>query len=74
MTRRVGRVGRSRTGRLRAAAWLGRALAAVLVLASASWAVEELRFFRIGTAATTGTYFQIGGVLASAISKPSGSR
>lgn len=37
-------------------------------------ALEELRFFRIGTAATTGTYFQIGGVLASAISKPPGSR
>jgi TRAP transporter TAXI family solute receptor len=36
--------------------------------------IEELRFFRIGTAATTGTYFQIGGVLASAISKPPGSR
>ena len=37
-------------------------------------ALDELQFFRIGTAATTGTYFQIGGVLASAISKPSGSR
>src|SRR5258707_494434 len=37
-------------------------------------ALDELKFFRIGTAATTGTYFQIGGVLASAISKPSGSR
>src|SRR5690348_14077009 len=37
-------------------------------------AIDELKFFRIGTAATTGTYFQIGGVLASAISKPSGSR
>jgi uncharacterized protein len=37
-------------------------------------AMDELKFFRIGTAATTGTYFQIGGVLASAISKPSGSR
>jgi uncharacterized protein len=37
-------------------------------------AVEDIRFFRIGTAATTGTYFQIGGVLASAISKPPGTR
>jgi uncharacterized protein len=37
-------------------------------------AAEELRFFRIGTAATTGTYFQIGGVLAAAISKPPGTR
>lgn len=37
-------------------------------------AVEDVLFFRIGTAATTGTYFQIGGVLASAISKPPGTR
>ena len=37
-------------------------------------AVEEVLFFRVGTAATTGTYFQIGGVLASAISKPPGTR
>jgi TRAP transporter TAXI family solute receptor len=36
--------------------------------------MEALQFFRIGTAAITGTYFQIGGVLASAISKPPGSR
>src|SRR5690348_5401913 len=35
---------------------------------------DEIRFFRIGTAATTGTYFQIGGMLANAISKPPGSR
>jgi len=35
---------------------------------------DEVRFFRIGTAATTGTYFQIGGMLANAISKPPGSR
>lgn len=51
----------------------GLLLAAVLLPAGAA-ALEELRFFRIGTAATTGTYFQIGGVLASAISKPPGSR
>lgn len=35
---------------------------------------DDIRFFRIGTAATTGTYFQIGGMLANAISKPPGSR
>jgi uncharacterized protein len=46
------------------------ALAFVLIARAA----EELPVFRIGTAATTGTYFQIGGVLASAISKPSGTR
>jgi uncharacterized protein len=32
------------------------------------------RFFRIGTAATTGTYFQIGAEIANAISKPPGTR
>lgn len=37
-------------------------------------ATDDIRFFRIGTAATTGTYFQIGGMLANAISKPPGSR
>ena len=37
-------------------------------------ALNELSFFRIGTAATTGTYFQIGGVIATAISKPPGAR
>lgn len=49
-------------------------LAAVLALPVGASAMDQLRFFRIGTAATTGTYFQIGGVLASAISKPPGSR
>src|SRR6516164_4745191 len=34
---------------------------------------EETRFFRIGAAATAGSFFEIGGVLASAISKPSDS-
>ena len=37
-------------------------------------ATDDIRYFRIGTAATTGTYFQIGGMLANAISKPPGSR
>ena len=37
-------------------------------------ALNELSFFRIGTAATTGTYFQIGGVLASALSRAPGTR
>jgi len=55
----------------------GVAAALMLGLAAAPVAgagMDELKFFRIGTAATTGTYFQVGGVLASAISKPSGSR
>lgn len=35
---------------------------------------DRLRFFRIGTASTAGTYFPIGGILANAISHPPGSR
>jgi TRAP transporter TAXI family solute receptor len=58
---------------MRLGGWIAAAI--VLLVASATAdAVEELRFFRIGTAATTGTYFQIGGVLANAISKPPGVR
>jgi uncharacterized protein len=34
---------------------------------------QEARFFRIGAAATAGSFFEIGGVLAAAISKPAGS-
>ena len=34
---------------------------------------EEKRFLRIGAAATAGSFFEIGGVLASAISKPADS-
>jgi uncharacterized protein len=33
---------------------------------------QETRFFRIGAAATSGTFFELGGVIASAISKPDG--
>src|SRR5690349_19876350 len=64
---------RARPGRSRL--WM--LLAALLLLfavPTAAPAMEALQFFRIGTAAITGTYFQIGGVLASAISKPPGSR
>jgi TRAP transporter TAXI family solute receptor len=53
-------------------------LAALLVAAlplgpAAAQPAGEPKFFRIGTAATTGTYFQIGGVIAGAISSPPGS-
>ncbi len=48
--------------------------AALIAVPLGAPAMEALHFFRIGTAATTGTYFQIGGVLASAISKPPGAR
>ena len=61
-------------GRRRAAGILAVLVLGLLASPIADAAIDELKFFRIGTAATTGTYFQIGGVLASAISKPSGSR
>jgi hypothetical protein len=35
---------------------------------------DTMRFFRIGTASTGGTYFPIGGIIANAISYPPGSR
>ena len=35
---------------------------------------QQLRFFRIGTASTAGTYYPIGGIIANAISNPPGSR
>ncbi len=37
-------------------------------------AAQEVQYFRIGTGSTAGTYFPIGGIIASAISKPPGSR
>lgn len=37
-----------------------------------AWA-QDLRFFRIGTATTGGTYFPVGSILANAISSPPGS-
>lgn len=35
---------------------------------------QDVNFFRIGTGSTAGTYFPIGGIIASAISSPPGSR
>jgi TRAP transporter TAXI family solute receptor len=76
MARLVGRERGRRAGAARIR-WLRRVAAVLALLALAPGAAvarEELQFLRIGTAAITGTYFQIGGVLASAISKPPGSR
>jgi len=73
MARRGGRGKGLGTGRATRRGWIFVALA-LLALSGTAHAVDELRFFRIGTAATTGTYFAIGGVLASAISKPPGTR
>jgi uncharacterized protein len=50
--------------------WRGLACASLLFLASGAGAQTEPRFFRIGTASTGGSFFQIGGVVASAVSGP----
>ncbi len=52
--------------------WRGFACASLLFVASvtSSLADTEARFFRIGTAATGGSFFEIGAVVASAISSP----
>ncbi len=68
MAHLAGRGGRRRLG------WVLLLAAAAIAAPLAARAMDELRFFRIGTATTAGTYFQIGGVLASAISKPPGAR
>src|SRR5690242_4495292 len=57
--------------------WSGPGVAAIFVLIFlwklAPLGAQETQFFRIGAAATSGTFFEIGGVVASAISKPPGS-
>jgi len=57
-----------------ARALTGLITAALLVLGSALVSAEDIRFFRIGTGTTGGTYFPVGGMLANAISNPPGSR
>ncbi len=47
---------------------------ALVLLSSVASLAQETRYFRIGTGSTAGTYFPIGGIIASAISKPPGSR
>jgi TRAP transporter TAXI family solute receptor len=56
----------------RRAAVLGGLGAAVLGGSPAG--AQDITFFRIGTGATAGTYFPIGGLIANAISNPPGSR
>src|SRR5215831_5020679 len=49
-------------------------VAALVLLGRAEpGSAQEMQFFRIGAAATAGSFFEIGGVLASAISKPADS-
>lgn len=51
------------------------ALAAMLAAAAAGAVLaQDLRFFRIGTGTTGGTYFPIGGLIANAVSNPPGAR
>src|SRR3546814_10328540 len=57
--------------RLRAAAL---AALPLLALGLAGASAQNVSFFRIGTGSTAGTYFPIGGIIASAISSPPGSR
>ena len=51
---------------------------ATLLTASFAFAgvasAQEMRFFKIGTGGTGGTYYPIGGLIANAISNPPGSR
>lgn len=62
-------------GAVLAAASLGVAIAFSAVTGPSPRADEaEIRYFRIGTGATGGSYFTIGAVIASAISNPPGSR
>lgn len=51
----------------------GVALAATMLAGSAAVA-QDIKFFRIGTGGAGGTYFPIGGIIATAISNPPGSR
>lgn len=48
------------------------AAAALALLAALPAGAQDLRFFRIGTGTTGGTYFPVGGIIASAISNPPG--
>ena len=45
--------------------WIGAARAA---------SPDEIRYFRIGTATSSGTYFTIGGLIANAITSPPGAQ
>ena len=50
---------------------VGAALCALAVTAATA---QDIKFFRIGTGGTAGTYYPIGGLIANAISNPPGSR
>jgi TRAP transporter TAXI family solute receptor len=50
------------------------ALGFVGAIAVGAATAQDIKFFRIGTGGTAGTYYPIGGLLANAISNPPGSR
>jgi hypothetical protein len=50
------------------------ALGFVGAVAVSAATAQDIKFFRIGTGGTAGTYYPIGGLLANAISNPPGSR
>jgi TRAP transporter TAXI family solute receptor len=50
------------------------ALAFAGAVFATSAAAQDIKFFRIGTGGTAGTYYPIGGLIANAISNPTGSR
>ncbi|WP_448204091.1 TAXI family TRAP transporter solute-binding subunit [Azospirillum sp. sgz302134] len=52
----------------------GAAGAALLGAVPQRLIAQEIRYFRIGTGTTSGTYFPVGGLIANAISNPPGSR
>ncbi|MGF7172608.1 TAXI family TRAP transporter solute-binding subunit [Azospirillum doebereinerae] len=58
----------------RRAVLAGTAALGLLPVLKAPVAAQELRYFRLGTGTTSGTYFPIGGLIANAISNPPGSR
>ena len=65
-------IGSHRPGRVSRRQCLGLLAGAALLPVAA--AAEDIRFFRIGTGPTGASYFPVGGMLASIISNPPGSR
>jgi TRAP transporter TAXI family solute receptor len=53
-------------------ALVGAGIAGMLAVGGA--VAQDIKFFRIGTGGTAGTYYPIGGLIANAISNPPGSR
>lgn len=54
--------------------FLAIAFGVATVMAAPLTQAQDIKFFRIGTGGTAGTYYPIGGLIANAISSPPGSR